>query len=76
MTEWKDTSEGLPADGELVEVLLVDGRKLKPVEFAAGRFWKFRQGTGGHAHDVMRWRPIEAPVIKKGRVDGPAESKD
>lgn len=66
MNEWNDPSAKLPAEGEQVEVRLPGGRRVKPVEFSAGRFWKVRKGSGGHAYMVDGWRSLEAP--KKGRT--------
>jgi len=64
MNEWKDPSKELPKEGESVEILL-GARKIKPVLFEKGRFWKFRKGRSGHAYAVNKWRPIEER--KRGR---------
>lgn len=67
MNEWNDPSAKLPAEGEQVEVRLPGGRRVKPVEFSAGRFWKVRKDSGGgHAYVVDAWRALEAP--KRGRT--------
>jgi len=61
MKEWNDPSVKTPEEGELVEVRLAGGRCVKPVQFAAERFWKVRQGNGGQAYTVDKWRGIDAP---------------
>lgn len=73
MKEWNDPSEKLPVDGEHVDVVLIGGRKVAAVEFAAGRFWKVRRNNGGHAYAVEAWREVDRPKRSK---DGTAESMD
>ena len=74
MSEWIDPADKLPAEGELVEVRLPGGRRIKPVEYAAGRFWKVRRGTGGHAYTVDSWRSLDAP--KRGRTPEASASEN
>jgi len=79
MRDWKKPSDGLPNDEDAVEVRLADGRKIKPVTYAGGRFWKYRVGNGGHAYNVVAWREIETPKAdppKRSKVDGDTESTD
>lgn len=72
MSDWIKVSDGLPQDGEMVdEVRLNTGQIVKRVEFIAGRFWKVRQGNGGHAYDAVAWR-----TRKKRADDGRTESTD
>ena len=73
MNEWKSPSVELPAEGALVEIRLPGGQRVKPVEYAAGRFWKVRAGTGGHAYEPDGWRAIEPA---KRRDDGRTESSN
>lgn len=62
MSEFIKVADGLPADGQIVEIKLMDGRKVKPVEYSAGRFWKVRKERGGHEWiSVEAWREIAAP---------------
>lgn len=76
MNEWNDLGVKMPAEDEAVEIELPGGRRIKPVLFAKGRFWKVRKGLGGQAYPVVAWRAIEAPKkserAKKGDVDGSA----
>ena len=55
MNEWNNPSVKMPAEGDLVEIEISGGRRIKPVQFAAGRFWKIRKGLGGQAYPVVRW---------------------
>lgn len=74
--EWFDPSDRLPDDGQVVRVRLVGGRVIKAVEYAAGRFWKFRRGTSGHCYNVDAWSAIE--MHKRSRPDdvGTKENTD
>ena len=68
--EWINATEQLPAEAESVEVRLADGQKIKPVEFAAGVFWRVRQNGGGRAYDVEAWRSIEKKESASGSTEG------
>ena len=72
MADWTKVSISLPEEGETVDVRLTDERTIKGVEFAGGRFWKYRSGNGGHAYDVVAWRSIKA----KKEENGSTESKN
>lgn len=76
MSEWIETSAQLPYDGELVEVRLPGGRKVKPVEFAAGRFWKYREGFGGHTYEPEAWRALVSKPREGGGHGGRAASTE
>ena len=70
MSEWNETSAQLPAEGELVEVRLPGGRKVKPVQYAAGYFWKYREGAGGHTYNVEAWRALVSKPREGGSGHG------
>ena len=71
MSEWMKVSKELPVDGEIVDARLGTGRIIKAVEFAGGRFWKYRSGNGGHAYDVEAWREIKQGKEKNGSTESP-----
>jgi len=75
MNEWNDPTVKVPAEGESVEIRLVDGMTRRPVLFSDGRFWKFRKGNGGHEYTVKAWRSIEVPK-RVGRDDGSTKDSD
>ena len=60
MSERNDPSVKSPAEGELVEIQIPGGGRIKPVVFSQGRFWKVRKPIGGQAYTVEAWWPIES----------------
>lgn len=76
MTEWKKASKALPNDGDVVDIRLASGPIVRRVQFAGGRFWKVRQGNGGHAYNVDAWREIGRPKKQERETDGVSESTD
>ena len=72
MTEWNEPSVKSPEEGDLVEIQIPGGGRVKDVEFSDGRFWKVRSGNGGQAYTVDIWRSREkrAETPKRVAVDG------
>jgi len=60
MNEWNDVGVKRPTENEVVEIRVPGGRRIKPVLFSQGRFWKVRKGHGGQAYTVEAWRSLQS----------------
>lgn len=69
MSERNDPSVKSPAEGELVEIQIPGGRRIKPVLFSKGRFWKIRKAIGGQAYTVTAWWAIESKTEGRHKRD-------
>ncbi len=81
-SEWIKVEDGLPKDGQSVNIRIADGVIRKGVLFDAGIFWKMRKGQNvGHSWYAIEWQPIEEKVGKKPKHENTAmdyeyESRD
>jgi len=70
MNDWNRTEDGLPRDGEVVDIEAAGGARVDAVEFSAGRFWKAKRGSGGLTYPAIAWRSRAKPnPVKKDPVD-------
>ena len=68
-SKWIKVEDGLPENGQSVNIKLPGGTTREGVLFDAGVFWKMRKGQNiGHTWHVAEWQPIEEKVGKKAKT--------
>ncbi len=81
-SKWIKVEDGLPKDGQSVNIRMAYGVIREGVLFDDGVFWKMRKGQNiGHSWHPTEWQPIEEKVGKKSKHENTAmdyeyESRD